>query len=369
MSPEMWILIAGALVGLATAPLGLFLVLRGQAMLTDAVAHSVLPGIVLVWLATGLSSGLVPMAGAALAGVVTVLATGALQRSGLVAADAAVGLVFPAMFALGVLLINLFARDVHLDADTVLLGEIGLVWLKTLVVGGQEVPEAVMALGVVLLVNLGFVLAFWKELVLGSFDPALAQSLGLRPGMLHLVLLGLTAMTAVAAFEAVGVILFIAFAIVPSATALLLTGRPTRALGLAMVLAVVAAALGQGIAFRLDVSIGGMMAVVAGAIFALAVVLAPGRGVVARLRRRRAELADHAARTLVTHLLAHEDQQDAAEECSEAALSGHLRWPADHAARVILQGLDRGLVLRDGPLLRLTPKGRAVAQAILDPIA
>lgn len=362
------ILLTGALVGVAAAPLGLFLVLRGTAMLTDAVAHSIVLGIVVVWLLTGATSGPVQMLGAALAGVATVAVTGALQRSRLVRSDAAIGLAFPALFAAGVLLINLNARDVHLDVDSVLLGEIGFVWLETVRIGGAEVPVSVVTLGIVAAVNMAFVALLWKELTLGSFDPALAAALGLAPGLLHQGLLVLTSVTAVASFDAVGAILFIAFAIVPSATALFLTGRPARALGLAVAVAVLAAALGQWLAFRLDVSIGGMMAVTAGGLFVLALGLAPQRGVLARLMRRRAEAADQQARTLVAHLFTHEDGPEAATECTAAALSDHLRWPPDRAAGVIVQALDRGLIERRGEVLALTAKGRAVAQAIFDPL-
>lgn len=367
--PGTAIFLTGALVGAAAAPLGLFLVLRGTAMLTDAIGHSIVLGIVLVWMLTGATAGPVQLLGAALAGVATVLLTGVVQRSGLVASDAAIGLVFPALFAAGVLLINIYARDVHVDADTVLLGEIGLVWLETVDVAGVEVPVSVLTLAIVLAVNLAFVGALWKELKLGSFDPALAAALGLAPGLLTQGLLVLTSVTAVASFEAVGAILFIAFAIVPAACALFLTDRPGRALGVAVAVAVGAAALGQWLAFRLDVSIGGMMAVTAGAIFGLTLVVAPRRGVIARLLRRRAEAANRDARTLVAHLYTHEDSADAATECGEAALSDHLHWPAERAAAVILHGLDRGLILRQGAMLALTPKGRAEAQAIFDPTA
>ncbi|MFN3292124.1 MAG: metal ABC transporter permease [Gemmobacter sp.] len=365
--PLVAIWLTGALVGVAAAPLGLFLVLRGTAMLTDAVAHSIVLGIVLVWMLTGATAGPVQLLGAALAGVATVSLTGMLQRSRLVASDAAIGLVFPALFAAGVLLINLHARDVHVDVDTVLLGEIGFVWLETQHVAGVEVPVAVLTLALVALVNAAFVAAFWKELKLGSFDPALAAALGLAPGALHQALLVLTSVTAVASFDAVGAILFIAFAIVPSATALFLTDRPARALGLAMGVALLAAAAGQTLAFALDVSIGGMMAVCAGAMFALALLAAPQRGVLARWRRRQSEAADRAARTMVAHLHTHEDGPEARIECTGAALSAHLHWTPKQAASVILHGLDRGLIQRQGDALILTAKGRAEAQAIFDP--
>jgi hypothetical protein len=121
----------GALVGIAASLVGTFLVLRGSSMLSDAISHSIVFGIVVVWLFTGLTTGPLQIAGAAAAGLLTVVLTEALTRTRLVRNDAAIGLVFPALFAAGILLINIYGRDVHLDEHTVLLGEIGFVWLDT----------------------------------------------------------------------------------------------------------------------------------------------------------------------------------------------------------------------------------------------
>ncbi|MFN3938115.1 MAG: metal ABC transporter permease [Gemmobacter sp.] len=367
LSPDAAILLTGVLVAVAAAPLGLFLVLRGAAMLTDAVSHAVLPGIVLVWLATGAVSGLLPMFGAVAAGLATVALVALAERSRLMAGDAAVGLVFPALFALGVLLVNLYARDVHIDADAVLLGEIGLVWLETRSLFGLDLPAAAVPLIAVAAVNFAVVGLLWKELKLSSFDPVLAAAMGFRPGLLHLLLFALTAATAVAAFDAVGVILFVAFVAVPPATALLLTDRPGRALGLAVVLAVVAAVAGQAIAVGWNISIGGMMAVATGLPFLLALLAAPRNGVLARLARRRQERLDHDCRALAAHLLSHRGAPDEAEENTARALREHLRWPPARAERVILRALDRGLIRREGARLELTEKGMAEAGALFDP--
>lgn len=361
------IILTGALVGLAAVPLGLFLILRGAAMLTDAVSHTIVLGIALVWLATGQTGGLVQMVGAALTGVVTVLAIGLLGRLCLVAMDAATGLVFSAMFALGVLILNLTASDVHLDADAVLLGEIGLVWLHIVPLGGLEVPMAAATLAGMALVNAAFVAAFWKELKLASFDPGLAGALGLAPGALGLALLALTSATAVAAFDAVGVILFIAMTVVPPATALMLTRRPGRALALALGLAIVEAAAGHGLAVLWDVSISGMMASLAGGIFALVLLVAPRRGLIAGIVLRASERQENDCRTLVAHLHTHADTPAAGAESTVQALVGHLRWPRKRADRVVLDSLDRGLIRREGERLYLTDKGRAEARAIFAP--
>ena len=271
------ILLTGILVGVSAALLGSFLVLRGNAMLTDAISHSIVLGIVLVWLATGATAGPVQVFGAAIAGLGTVALTEAVARTRMVRMDAAIGLVFPALFALGVLLINLNARNLHLDAHSVLLGEIGFVWLDTVGIAGAEVPRAVIWLSLMLALNGAFVLILFKELKLATFDPDLAQALGLRPRLVLNLLLALTSATAVAAFDAVGAILFIAFVVAPPAAALMLTDRLGLVIGIAALVATGSALAGYPLAVLWDVSIGAMMAVVAGAAFGIAFVAGRNR--------------------------------------------------------------------------------------------
>lgn len=358
------IVLTGVLAGASAALLGSFLVLRGNAMLTDAISHSIVFGIVVVWLVTGQVSGPVQLLGAALTGVLTVVLSELLARSQLVRMDAAIGLVFPALFATGVILISLNARTVHIDVNTVLLGEIGFVWLHTVGLFGVQVPVSVVTLGAVLLVNLAAVLALWKELKLATFDPGLAAALGFLPGVLHHGLLTLTSVTAVAAFDAVGAVLFIAFVTVPPATAYLLTRRLWLMVTLAVSLSASACVAGYGLAVWLDVSIGGMMACMTGAWFVLALLLAPERGLVSQALRWRRERLDHDCRTLVAHLFTHEGTPSMAEESTLRALVHHLRWPEPRARAAILRAHDRALIERRAGLLALRPKGRAEARSI-----
>ncbi|TQM91778.1 metal ABC transporter permease [Roseinatronobacter monicus] len=358
------ILLTGILVGVSGALLGSFLVLRGNAMLTDAISHSIVFGIIVVWLLTGQMSGPVQVLGAALTGVLTVVLSELLARSRLVKMDAAIGLVFPALFAAGVLLISIYARDVHIDVETVLLGEIGFVWLNTVVLWGQQVPIAVATLGAVLVVNLVFVLVLWKELKLTTFDPGLAAALGFLPGVLHYAVLTLTSVTAVAAFDAVGAILFIAFVIVPPATAYLLTRRLWGVVVLAVALSVAACVAGYVLALRWNVSIAGMMASMTGVWFALALLLAPGHGLVAQALGQRSKRLDHDCRALVAHLFTHQNTPAMAEENTLRALVDHLRWPEPRALAAILRAHDRDLIERRAGLLTLRPKGNAEAEAI-----
>jgi manganese/zinc/iron transport system permease protein len=358
------ILLTGILVGTSGALLGSFLVLRGNAMLTDAISHSIVFGIIVVWLMTRQLTGPVQLIGAALTGVLTVVLSEALARSKLVKMDAAIGLVFPALFAAGVILISLYARDVHIHVETVLLGEIGFVWLHTVTLWGQRVPVAVVTLALVLAVNLAFVLALWKELKLASFDPGLAAALGFLPGVLHYAILTLTSVTAVAAFDAVGAILFIAFVIVPPATAYLLTRRLWLMVVLAVALSVAACVAGYVLARSWNVSIAGMMASMTGVWFAFALILAPGRGLLSRAIQVRDQRRDHDCRTLVAHLFTHQDTPEMAEESTLRALIGHLGWAEPRARKAILRAHDRALVERRDGLLTLRPKGRAEAEAI-----
>jgi len=286
--PSVTIVAIGALVGVAATLLGTFLVLRRESMLSDAISHSVLLGIVAAYLLTGTLDTPLHVIGAALAGLATVALTDLLVRSRRVKHDAAIGLVFPALFAAAVLLINVYARDVHLDADAVLLGEIAFAWLDVVRLGDLEVARSLLTMLVITLVNLAFVVLLYKELKLATFDPALAIALGLRPALIGYALLGLVSVTAVGAFDAVGAILFVAFVIVPPAAAYLLTDRLWRMLVYGSAIAVASSLLGYLAARALDVSIGGSMASATGAFLLLALAFGPKHGLIARARHRRA---------------------------------------------------------------------------------
>ncbi len=299
--PAFAILATGLLVGAASALLGPFLILRRNAMLTDAISHSIVFGIVIVWLITGAVAGPVQIAGAALTGVLTVVLTQLLAATGRVKEDAAIGLVFPALFSLGVLLLNIYAREVHIDAHTVLLGEIGFVWLDTVEVASLRVPQALLWMGAVAAVNAAFVALFWKELKIATFDPVLAAAFGFRPRVLFYALLFLVSGTAVAAFDAVGAVLFIAFVIVPPAAAYLLSDRLIWIVLGGVAISAVSTLSGYGLAVAWNVSIGGMMASMTGVCLAAAFLFGPRYGLVAGLRRRARQAIENEARALVVH--------------------------------------------------------------------
>jgi manganese/zinc/iron transport system permease protein len=366
-SPPLMIMLTGALVGIAASLVGTFLVLRGNSMLSDAISHSIVFGIVVVWLITHRESGPVQLVGAALTGVLTVFLSELLASTRRVKNDAAIGLVFPVLFSIGVLLLNLYARDVHVDQHTVLLGEIGFVWLDTVDIGPYRVPQALLSIGAMTLVNLLFVGLLYKELKLATFDTALAKALGFAPGVLFYALLMLTSATAVASFDAVGAILFIAFVIVPPSAAYLLTDRLSLMLAYGVAISIASSVAGYYLAMAWNVSIGGMMAVMTGVFLTLAFLMGPRYGLVAQELRRRGQRLANESRMLAVHLYNHEGEANQGEENVARALRDHLRWGEAKARQVVLRSLDHGLIICEGDRLRLTPKGRALAREILEP--
>jgi manganese/zinc/iron transport system permease protein len=296
-----WIVAVGILCAMSCALLGNFLVLRKMSMMGDAISHAVLPGLVAAFLISGNLSGVAMLLGAGAAGVLTALLTEWVRTRGKVDEGASIGVVFTALFALGLVMVVQAADHVHLDVHMVLYGAIELAPLYTVEVAGVSVPQVAVTLGTVLLVNLAFVLLFYKELKISSFDPSLATAMGINASWMHYLLMTLVAVSVVASFKAVGNILVVAVLIVPPATAYLLTDRLPIMILLSMVLAAAAAVLGHIGALAVPAAFGyqstntaGMIAVAAGALFALAVLLGPQHGVLSRIIRQAALRRDGA---------------------------------------------------------------------------
>lgn len=353
-------------VAVACALPGVFLVLRRMAMMSDAISHTVLLGIVIgFFIVEDINSPLL-IAGAAVMGLITVSLVELLNRTGLVREDAAIGLVFPALFSLAVILISRFAGDVHLDSDAVLLGELAFAPFNRLIIGGRDLgPVAFYSMSGILILNLLFIVLFYKELKLATFDAGLAAALGFSPGLIHYGLMGLVSVTAVGAFDTVGSILVVALMIAPPVSAYLLTDRLPTMLWLSAAFATVGAISGYWLARLLDANIAGSMATVLGIIFGAVFLLAPERGIVALARRRARQKWEFAQAALTIHLLNHEGTAAAAEENRLDHLSHHLRWQAQFAADVVRLAQRRGLVERDNGRLSLTPDGRQLARETL----
>lgn len=457
--PRTVALIVGGLVAVATALPGVILLLRKSALTADAISHSVLFGIVvafLVMLALGADPDLSSpwlIVGAAAAGVITVVLTEAIQRSGLVKADAALGLVFPFLFAAAVIMVTRYIPNVHLDADAVMVGEIGAAWANTnsycldhcdeviitpehpkaevgrrclnCTPGGITprdpraqfealcancgtysaaeawrlrlidappalifFPRAIITVGLAALINVLFVILLYKELKLSTFDPALARSFGFRPGLISLALMALVSLTAVAAFDAVGAVLVVAFFIIPAGTAYLLTDRLWRMYLIAAVVGIVAVIGGYDLArgylmgFEINrllemldkliglggytewnVSISASMVVFMFLIFLLVWVASPRYGLISLMIRRRWQQLNFGTQLMLGHVYNHRESPNAPVECAPETLHEHLNWSQRKTSRLMaLARTQNWLRIEDG-LITLTDQGEARVRA------
>ena len=338
---------------------GVFLVLQRKAMLSDAISHTVLLGIVLGFFLVGDLSSPFLVIGAALVGVLTVSLVAVIERTRLVKVDAAIGLVFPVLFSIAVILISVYAGNVHLDTDVVLVGEIAFAPFDRLMIFNQDVgPRGLWAMSGTLILNLVFILLFYKELKLTSFDAGLAAALGFLPMVLHYVLMSLVSITVVTAFDIVGSVLVVALMIVPAATAFLLVDDLKSMITSSMCIGALSALGGYWLARVLDASIAGAMASTAGVIFMVALLFAPRRGLVAAARLRKAQSQEFAITMLTAHLLNHEHSSDADFENSVSHLGIHMRWQPEFAKRIVEQAVRMKLIKQQGDQLALTDLGR-----------
>ena len=363
---QLEIQLIAVVVAVACALPGVFLVLRGMAMMSDAISHTVLLGIVLGFFIVEDINSPFLIAGAAVMGVITVSLVELLNRTRLVREDAAIGLVFPALFSLAVIFISRFAGDVHLDSDAVLLGELAFAPFDRLLIGGSDLgPVALYSMAGILILNLLFIIIFYKELKLATFDAALAATLGFSPGLIHYGLMGIVSLTAVGAFDTVGSILVVALMIAPPVSAYLLTDRLPTLLGMSAGFAAVGAIGGYWLAHWLDANIAGSMATVLGLVFGVVFLFAPQRGILALARRRAQQKWEFAQAALAIHLLNHEGTAAAYEENRVDHLSHHLRWQEPFALEVVQRAQRGGLVERDNGHLALTEPGRQLARETL----
>ncbi len=365
MQAQLEVVLVAVVTSIACAIAGVFLVLRRMALMSDAISHAILLGIVIGFFIGGDLGSPLLIVGAALIGVVTVGLTETINRTGLVKEDAAIGLVFPLLFSIGVILISRIGSDVHLDTDAVLLGEIAFAPFRRLQLAGLDLgPKSLAIMSAILLLNAVFIMAFFKELKLSTFDPSLAATLGFAPWLIQFPLMGIVSITAVGAFDAVGSILVVALMIAPAAGAYLLTDRLSTMIWIAAAIAALSAIGGYWMADLLDVSIAGSMAAACGVIFALIYLFAPNRGLFSAIRRRARQRLEYAVRMLLIHLKNHENQPESDYERSLMHLENHFRWEPGFARRVVGQAVDFGFITAEADDLSLTPSGRKAVEEL-----
>ncbi len=276
----LWLILMAFFVALPCSQIGSFLILRRMALTGDAISHSVFPGVVIAFLFTGDLSSPWLIVGAGLAGLASTVIIELIHKWTRVKQDAATGISFTALFALGVVLMETrLGRNVDLDLDCVLHGKLGLLLDGGMVsIGGQMVPEPLMVMAGVALVSVVLMALFYRVLMLSSFDEGLAASFGYRPAIIHYGMMFAVSFIAVAAFQAVGAILVIALLILPGASAYLCTHRLKTMLLLAALHALLSAVGGLYIFAWFNTNMAAAVVVCGGVLLAIAWLLGPVDG-------------------------------------------------------------------------------------------
>jgi ABC-type Mn2+/Zn2+ transport system permease subunit len=338
--------------------LGCFVVLRRMALIGDALSHAILPGVVLAFILLGMFTthidGFVGVwglfLGALLAGLVTAVGISWISRSARIKDDSAIGIVFTAMFALGVVLISLQPKGTHFDLTCFLFG-------SPLAIKGQDMLSiAIIAPLVLVYIFLGY-----RGLKILSFDPQLAEAVGIRVDRMHYLFMGFLAATVVSALRTVGVIMSVAMLITPAATAYQLTNRLSTMLALSAFFGAASATLGFLLAFLFNLPTGPSMVLVATLFFLIALALGPEYGLLSRMRRRY----------LVRLHIAEEDIIKALVKLPNFRLSREALFTALNSTprglleKAIAKLTREGFLKHDGALLILQAGGQARGQMLV----
>ena len=356
ISSDLIIIGTAVLVAANCASIGAFLVLRQMAMMSDAISHTVLLGIVIAVFMVGGRETVPVIVGGVLSGILTVSIVEMLYRTGKLKQDSSIGIVFPFLFAIGVILVTQ-AGNVHIDAQHVLYGSIEFVPFDNLYFDEINIgSKSLWVLGILAITNISFITILYKELKISTFDASVAVSVGLMPVLIHYLLMIMVATTAVVAFESVGAILVIAFFIVPASGAYLLTHRLSHLITISVALGIISAVVGYLFAILFDVSIAGSMATSAGAIFGLIWVFAPNRGLISRWRRIAKQRFEIDLGIVLTYI---QDETNVHNQVTSLTLSNALGWTLDYSKKLIMFIQEKKFVEEDnqGNLI-LTVLGR-----------
>ena len=276
----------------ACALIGNYLVLRRISLIGDAISHSVLPGIAIAFIMTGSRSGTPMFIGALVAGVAATVFIEVLHSRSRLKQDAAIGITFSTLFAIGVILISIHGANTDLDLDCVLFGKMDFLSGREPVFLG--LPGVTVTMAVLALCVGALIILFYKELLVSSFDPSLAASMGINPRLVHYLLMAVLSVVVVGAFTSVGAILVIAMLILPAATSCMLSDRLWIMMLLSLLHALISSLGGVHLAVALQVPTAPASVVAGAGLFAIVWVVSPRQGLISlwlRSRRGSRELA------------------------------------------------------------------------------
>mgnify|MGYP000849106182 CR=1 FL=1 len=353
------VLLIAIVTAISCSVVGVFLILRKMSMMTDAISHTVLLGIVLAFLIVPTLDSPLLIIGAVLMGLITVALTEALVNTKKIKEDAATGVVFPLLFSIAIIIISLFINNIHMDVDAVLLGKLELSAIEQLVVFGVNIgPKLLYISLLVLIINLVFIKLFYKELKIVSFDTALATVLGFSPIIIHYLLMALVSLTAVTAFSAVGSILVVALMIGPGATAMQFTKDLKYTLLWSAIIAIINSVLGYFLAIIINVTISGVIASTTLITFILVLLFNTKNGIVFKVARRRKQKEEFDFIILLMHVYNHEGTKKENIELNLDNIHHELNWSLSKVNHFVNLGLRKNYFVENDNLIKLTNLGK-----------
>lgn len=356
---QLEIILAVSLVSMACSVLGPFLILRKMSMMIDSITHTILLGIVIgVFITRDLTSPLL-IFGATVVGVFTVFFTELLNDKTELSEDSAIGLVFPFLFSIAIILISKFMRGMHIDVDSVLVGEVAFSVIPRFEIFGYTLgSKVVFIMAFIFLINLIFVFIFFKELKISTFDKNLSSLFGFKPQLIYYMLMILVSVTTVGSFNAVGSVLVISFMVVPSSAAYLITDDLKKMIAYSLFFGIFCSIAGSLIAYRYDFSIAGTVATFNGFIFFLLFIFNSKSGVVKKILDERNKKFEFAEITMMLHLINHETDDSEVEESGLYSINEHLCYEKKLFDRTVNSLLNKKYCYIQNGVIKISDEAR-----------
>lgn len=367
MSAQIEILLIAIFISVACSVIGVFLVLRSMSMIADSITHTILLGIVIAFFITHDLNSPLLIIGASIMGVITAWFTESLKQTKLLSEDSAIGIVFPFIFSIAIILISRYAGSVHLDTDSVLLGELAFAPFERMEFFGRDIgAKGLYNSAFLLILNVSFVVLLFKELKIATFDPILSDVMGFSSKLIFYALMCMVSLSTVVSFEAVGSILVVAFMIGPAATAYLISDDLKWMIFFSSIFAMLSSILGYRFASILDVSIAGMIATTCGLIFLLVFIFSPKRGMISIFLKKKRRKLEYAEITMLLHIYNHRYTEVEKEENSINTISEHLNWDSQKLISVLNRLKAKKEVNLQKDIISLTQRGNERIEEVIE---
>lgn len=356
MIEVLFVLIATSL---ACSILGPFIVLRNLSMMADALSHSVLLGIVLAFILVGDLNSIFLSLNAAVFGVITVYFVELLSKKRLVKHEDALGIVFPMFFSLAVVIITKMFRNAHLDVDIVLMGNP----LFAPFIRVFNLPKSLVLMSVVFFINLIFVILFFKELKISTFDKEFAMLNKIKINRIYYLLMTLTSITCVSAFDSVGAILVISLFVCPSVVAYLFSKSLKQMIVLSLIFGIMNCVIGYYIGISLNVSITGVCSFT-GMLMCVIAVFINRNGIIYKVLKNIKNRNKIMHDLILIHIFKHNKNFN---ELGYNSIHEHLNWKKELSDKFLNDLIVSGYVVKDDSLgiYQLSQSGLSYVRMLL----